>query len=139
MFEVAYKSVMNWGLDAPPADLFPASSIIASVSMKLPAFWSVAAKVWFAQGDTQFTIKHVTWHARGDYFASVAPTGNTQVREEGSRMYCCMEEAAASLLVDQSTTCPSIAGCCCLNCALPLCPPHFRCRRPCWCTSWARA
>ena len=87
----------------------------------------------------KFTIKHVTWHARGDYFASVAPTGNTQVREEGSRMYCCMEEAAASLLVDQSTTCPSIAGCCCLNCALPLCPPHFRCRRPCWCTSWARA
>lgn len=27
----------------------------------------------------QHPISHVTWHARGDYFASVAPTGNTQV------------------------------------------------------------
>ncbi|KAL4425519.1 hypothetical protein ABPG75_009535 [Micractinium tetrahymenae] len=26
----------------------------------------------------KFSIKHVTWHARGDYFATVAPTGNTQ-------------------------------------------------------------
>lgn len=28
----------------------------------------------------KFGIKNVTWHARGDYFATVAPTGNTQVR-----------------------------------------------------------
>ena len=28
----------------------------------------------------QFPVTHVAWHARGDYFASVAPTGNTQVR-----------------------------------------------------------
>ena len=27
----------------------------------------------------KFSIRQVTWHARGDYFASVAPTGNTQV------------------------------------------------------------
>lgn len=27
----------------------------------------------------KFAIKSVTWHARGDYFATVAPTGNTQV------------------------------------------------------------
>ncbi|KAI3438768.1 hypothetical protein D9Q98_001186 [Chlorella vulgaris] len=26
----------------------------------------------------KFGIKHVTWHARGDYFATTAPTGNTQ-------------------------------------------------------------
>uniref|UniRef100_A0A7S0RRE2 Ribosome biogenesis protein BOP1 homolog n=1 Tax=Chlamydomonas leiostraca TaxID=1034604 RepID=A0A7S0RRE2_9CHLO len=26
----------------------------------------------------RFNVKYVTWHARGDYFASVAPTGNTQ-------------------------------------------------------------
>ncbi|KAK9914855.1 hypothetical protein WJX75_001346 [Coccomyxa subellipsoidea] len=26
----------------------------------------------------QHPVKHVTWHARGEYFASVAPTGNTQ-------------------------------------------------------------
>ncbi|PSC76374.1 ribosome biogenesis BOP1-like protein [Micractinium conductrix] len=26
----------------------------------------------------KFSIRQVTWHARGDYFASVAPTGNTQ-------------------------------------------------------------
>lgn len=28
----------------------------------------------------KFPVKYVTWHARGDYLASVAPTGNTQVR-----------------------------------------------------------
>jgi hypothetical protein len=28
----------------------------------------------------QHPVKHVTWHARGEYFASVAPTGNTQAR-----------------------------------------------------------
>lgn len=27
----------------------------------------------------KFPVKYVTWHARGDYFSSVAPTGNTQV------------------------------------------------------------
>ena len=27
----------------------------------------------------QHSVSHVTWHARGDYFASVAPAGNTQV------------------------------------------------------------
>ena len=27
----------------------------------------------------QHSVSNVTWHARGDYFASVAPTGNTQV------------------------------------------------------------
>lgn len=27
----------------------------------------------------QHPVKHVAWHARGEYFASVAPTGNTQV------------------------------------------------------------
>ena len=27
----------------------------------------------------QHPVRHLTWHARGDYFASVAPTGNTQV------------------------------------------------------------
>lgn len=27
----------------------------------------------------RFQLKHVTWHGRGDYFATVAPTGNTQV------------------------------------------------------------
>lgn len=28
---------------------------------------------------TGHAVKHLAWHARGDYFASVAPTGNTQV------------------------------------------------------------
>ena len=27
----------------------------------------------------QHAVTQVTWHGRGDYFASVAPTGNTQV------------------------------------------------------------
>lgn len=39
----------------------------------------------WAEGDGlelvhQHSVKHVTWHARGEYFASVAPTGNTQAR-----------------------------------------------------------
>lgn len=29
-------------------------------------------------------VAHVAWHGRGDYFASVAPTGNTQARSPGS-------------------------------------------------------
>jgi ribosome biogenesis protein ERB1 len=29
---------------------------------------------------TQHPVRYVTWHGRGDYFASVAPTGATQVR-----------------------------------------------------------
>ena len=28
----------------------------------------------------QHPVKHITWHTRGEYFASVAPTGNTQAR-----------------------------------------------------------
>ena len=32
----------------------------ANISMKLPVFWSDAAKVWFAQADPQFTIRSVT-------------------------------------------------------------------------------
>ncbi len=27
----------------------------------------------------RFPLRHVAWHGRGDYFATVAPTGNTQV------------------------------------------------------------
>ncbi len=29
-------------------------------------------------------VAHVAWHGRGDYFASVAPTGNTQARSPDS-------------------------------------------------------
>ncbi len=29
----------------------------------------------------RFPLRHVAWHGRGDYFATVAPTGNTQVGE----------------------------------------------------------
>ena len=38
-----------------PASLSPA----ANASMKLPAFWPHAAKVWFAQADGQFNIQNV--------------------------------------------------------------------------------
>ena len=27
----------------------------------------------------RFPVKHMAWHLRGDYFSTVAPTGNTQV------------------------------------------------------------
>ena len=29
---------------------------------------------------TGHAVKDLAWHVRGDYFASVAPTGNTQVK-----------------------------------------------------------
>jgi hypothetical protein len=82
----------------------------------------------------KFAIKHVTWHARGDYFASVAPTGNTQVRQEGS--FCSVEKN--SNLVDHGFTVQCLPNCICLNCALAPSAPHLRCCRLCWCTSWAR-
>ena len=42
-------------------NLFPPSTPVAnSVFMKLPAFWPDEAKVWFAQGGTQFAIRKVT-------------------------------------------------------------------------------
>ena len=46
-------------------NLFPPSapaspSLVANVSMKLPAFWPDAAEVWFAQADTQFEIQNVS-------------------------------------------------------------------------------
>jgi len=28
-------------------------------------------------------VRHMAWHARGDYFSTVAPTGNTQVQKLG--------------------------------------------------------
>ena len=47
-------------MDADPSTPSPALPVAANVSMKLPPFWPDAAKVWFAQADAQFTIKHVT-------------------------------------------------------------------------------
>ena len=46
-------------------ELFPPSapaspSLVANVSMKLPAFWPDAAEVWFAQADGQFAIRNVS-------------------------------------------------------------------------------
>lgn len=32
------------------------------------------------------SVSHVTWHARGDYFASVAPAGNTQVIDTANQI-----------------------------------------------------
>lgn len=46
---------------------------------------AAAAVRWEARpgGGLQLQHKHslaqITWHSRGDYFATVAPTGNTQV------------------------------------------------------------
>ena len=44
----------------PPSSASEAVLLVAKVSMKLPVFWPVAAKVWFAQADTQFAIRSVT-------------------------------------------------------------------------------
>ena len=37
------------------------------------------------------SVSHVTWHARGDYFASVAPAGNTQVTLAASYFFSVFE------------------------------------------------
>ena len=44
---------------SPPSIPSHAASVTANISMKLPAFWPDTAKVWFAQADAQFAIKHV--------------------------------------------------------------------------------
>ena len=41
----------------PPS---PSVPVAANVALKLPLFWPDAAEVWFAQADTQFTIRAVT-------------------------------------------------------------------------------
>ena len=38
----------------------PSSALVSNVSMKLPAFWPDAAKVWFTQVDAQFSIRSIT-------------------------------------------------------------------------------
>ena len=50
----------------------------------------------------QHSVSHVTWHARGDYFASVAPAGNTQVSPSPHSQACHMQ----SLLLE----CPGTIG-----------------------------
>ena len=60
MDKVASKSVRDGGVDASPADHSPAASITTSISLKLPAFWPKATKIWLAQADAQFSIKNVT-------------------------------------------------------------------------------
>jgi ribosome biogenesis protein ERB1 len=60
----------------------PSSTSSSSSSSSELATWSPRA-----DGGVELVTKHpvrqVTWHARGDYFASVAPTGGTQVRQRG--------------------------------------------------------
>lgn len=57
------------------------ASVTAAAGGEL-ATWQRAELGGGAEGAVEvlhrFGVKHVTWHARGDYFASVAPTGNTQ-------------------------------------------------------------
>ena len=55
MDKVASKSVRDGGVDASPADHSPAASITTSISLKLPAFWPKATKIWLAQADAQFS------------------------------------------------------------------------------------
>ena len=50
-------------LEASNADLLAPPSVpavAANVALKLPVFWSEAAKVWFAQADAQFAIRSIT-------------------------------------------------------------------------------
>ena len=60
MDKVVFGSETDGCSDALPSTPSPADSVAASISMKLPAFWSDAPKVWFAQDDTQFAINHIT-------------------------------------------------------------------------------
>ena len=40
--------------------LSPTVPMANNVAMKLPAFWSDSAEVWFAQADAQFWIKAIS-------------------------------------------------------------------------------
>ena len=60
MEKVAFGSVTYGGADASPFTPSPAVFVSANISMKFPAFYPDATKVWFAQPDAQFAIKYIT-------------------------------------------------------------------------------
>ena len=50
-------------MEASNADLLVPPSVpavTANIALKLPMFWPIAAKFWFAQADAQFAIKSIT-------------------------------------------------------------------------------
>lgn len=100
----------------------------------------------------RFPLKHVTWHGRGDYFATVAPTGNTQVGGWSTQQLHGVSGRFDQLRAGWLAVLAAVgvqsgwAGCacklhthrCCVpaallsNCALP--SSSYRIRL-CWCTS----
>ena len=56
----------------PPS---PSSALVSNVSMKLPAFWPDAAKVWFTQVDAQFSIRSITV-SKTKFYNVVASSGS---------------------------------------------------------------
>mmetsp|Transcript_31118 Transcript_31118/g.69148 ORF Transcript_31118/g.69148 Transcript_31118/m.69148 type:complete len:730 (-) Transcript_31118:537-2726(-) len=79
--------MMPAGLGGPEAEAaarqaLQLGSAPASGSVSGPAEGELAAWVQRPDGGLEvlhrFPVKHLTWHTRGDYFSSVAPTGNTQ-------------------------------------------------------------
>lgn len=67
-----------------------------------------AAVRWEArpEGGLQLIHKHslaqITWHSRGDYFATVAPTANTQVPLARSAMASIKVPASSALIASGS-------------------------------------
>ena len=56
MDKIAFDRGADGVLDVDSSTPSPAVPVATNVSMKLPAFWPDAAKVWFAQADMQFAI-----------------------------------------------------------------------------------
>lgn len=79
----------------------------------------------------RFPLKHVTWHGRGDYFATVAPTGNTQVGGWCKFVLippCGMSAGWLALRVHvrsgwENCPCKLCIPCCCV-CIAAAFPPH---------------
>jgi hypothetical protein len=61
-------------------DTVPVAAAINAVAVKLPAFWTTAAKVWFRQAEAQFHIRQVVADATKYYYVVGALDQDTASR-----------------------------------------------------------
>ena len=87
-----------------------AGEALSRVAAAAPASDAVPAARWEVRegGGMQVVHRHslsqITWHSRGDYFATVAPTANTQVPPLGKWLDATLNAMAYAPLSSPKTT-----------------------------------